>query len=463
MNLFHAEILLKEDYMRTMLLISLALIAAMPLTAQVNINYEKYKLKNGLTVILHEDHSVPIVGVNIWYYVGSGREEKGKSGFAHLFEHVMFQGSQHISKEEQIKSIEDVGGNFNGSTSTDRTNYWEIVPSNYVETALWLEADRMGFLLEGLTLEKLDNQRDVVKNERRQNYENQPYGLSSKLIAENMYPPHHPYHWLTIGSQEDLSAASLEDVKNFFTRYYGPNNAGLSIAGNFKSSEMKKLVEKWFGDIPTGKPLERLKPIPFEFSGVKELLMEDRVQLPRLYLSWHSAPLFSNDDAALQLLANILGQGKSSRLYRALVYEKQIAQDVVTFQSSREIAGTFTIMATAKPGFTLSDLKKAIDEEIVKIKNELVQPRELDRVKNGYKSGAIYRIQNVGGFGGKSDQLNYYEYYTGDPGFLSKDLDRFMKVTTQEIQRAANMYMKMNAMVVLSVVPQGKTELKATL
>ncbi len=226
---------------------------------------------------------------------------------------------------------------------------------------------------------------------------------------------------------------------------------------------MKTLVEKWFGDIPAGQPVERLKPIPFEFSGVKELLMEDRVQLPRLYLSWHSSPSFSKDDAALQLLANILGQGKSSRLYRSLVYEKQIAQDVVSFQGSREIAGTFTIMATAKPGFGLTDLKKAIDEEIAKMKNELVQSRELERVKNGYKASAIYRIQNVGGFGGKSDLLNSYEYYTGDPGFLSKDLDRFMKVTAQDIQRAAQTYLNMSAMVVLSVVPQGKTELKATL
>lgn len=447
--------------MRSLIVLFLVALCAMPLMSQVDIKYEKYKLRNGLTVILHEDHSVPIVAVNVWYFVGSGREEKGKSGFAHLFEHVMFQGSKHISKEDQIKSIEDVGGNFNGSTNTDRTNYWEIVPSNYAETALWLESDRMGFLLEGLTLDKLDNQRDVVKNERRQNYENQPYGMAFKMIMETLYPADHPYHWLTIGTQEDLSAASLDDVKNFFTSYYGPNNAGLSIAGDFKIPEMKKLVEKWFGDIPAGEPLKKLKPISFAFSGAKHLLLEDRVQLPRLYLSWHSAPMFSKDEAALQLLANILGSGKSSRLYRTLVYDKQIGQDVFSSQGSREIAGTFSVVATAKPGIGLQELQKVIYGEIEKLKKELVLERELERVKNGYKASSIFRIQNIGGFGGKSDQLNYYNYYTGDPGYLSKDLQRFMNVTAEDIRRAANEYFKLDAMVILSVVPQGKTDLKA--
>lgn len=451
-----------EDTMRLALILAALIICVSPALTQIDIKYEKYKLKNGLTVILHEDDSVPIIGVNVWYYVGSGREEKGKSGFAHLFEHVMFQGSKHISKEDQIKSIEDIGGNFNGSTNTDRTNYWEIVPSNYAETALWLESDRMGFLLEGLTLDKLDNQRDVVKNERRQNYENQPYGGAFKVIMESLYPPDHPYHWLTIGTQEDLTAASLEDIKNFFVRYYVPNNAGLSIAGDFKIPQMKKLVEKWFGDIPMSQPLKRLEPIPFEFSGVKNLLLEDRVQLPRLYLTWHSSGSFTQDEPALQLLSSILGSGKNSRLYRRLVYEKQIAQDVYSSQGSREIAGSFSVVATAKPGVNLTEIKNIIMEEIEKMKNDLVLARELERVKNGYKASAIYRLQNVGGFGGKSDQLNYYEYYTGDPGYLSKDLQRFMNVTAEDILRVAKSYLKSDAMVMLSVVPQGKAELKAS-
>ncbi len=429
--------------------------------SQINIKYEKYTLPNGLQVILHEDHSVPIVAVNIWYHVGSGREKVGKSGFAHLFEHMLFQGSQNVEKGDHFRLLQDAGGTVNGSTSTDRTNYWEVVPSNFLELALFLESDRMGFLLEAMTQDKLDNQRDVVKNERRQNYENQPYGLAPKVINENLYPPDHPYHWLTIGTEEDLSNATLDDVKEFFKEYYIPNNASLCIGGAINPTEVKKLVEKYFGEIPSGKKIEKVKPSIPVLNENKYLLLEDNVQLPRLYISWLTVPHFTDSEAALNILADVISRGKNSRLFKSLVYEKQIAQDVMAYNNSAEISGSFTIVATAKPGISLKQIEEAIYSEIAKIKTEGITQRELDRSKNELEASFIYRLQSVGGFGGKTDQLNRYNIFLGDPGYFNKDLERYRKIKIDDVKAAATKFLKQTGKVVLSVVPKGKSDLQA--
>ncbi len=429
--------------------------------SQVNIKFEKHILPNGLNLIIHEDHSIPIVSVNLWYHVGSGREKQGKSGFAHLFEHMLFQGSKNVEKGNHFKLIQDAGGTLNGSTNTDRTNYWEILPSNFLELALYLESDRMGFLLDAMTQEKLDNQRDVVKNERRQNYENQPYGLASKIINENLYPPEHPYHWLTIGTQEDLSNATLEDVMEFFKKYYVPNNASLCIGGDINPKEVKKLVEKYFGEIPRGNEIEKMKPWIPVLNENKYLTMEDNVKLPRIYINWLTVQHFTDDEAALDLLATILSRGKNSRLYKSLVYEKKIAQDVSAYNNSAEVSGSFGIVSTAKQGASLKEIEEVINNELEKVKLEGVSEKELELAKNETEANFIYRLQSLGGFGGRTDQLNRYNIFVGDPGYFNKDLERYKKVSVEDIKRVANVYLKQNGKVVLSAVPRGKTELKA--
>ncbi len=427
---------------------------------QVNVPFEKYVLPNGLEVILHEDHSVPIVAVNVWYHVGSAREKPGKTGFAHLFEHMMFQGSKHVEKGDHFKLLQEAGGTLNGSTNTDRTNYWEVVPSNFLELALYLESDRMGFLLDAMDQAKLDNQRDVVKNERRQNYENQPYGLANKMINENLYPPDHPYHWLTIGTQEDLSNATLEDVIEFHKTYYGPNSASLCVGGDIDVKKTKELVEKYFGDLKPIPPASKLEPRGTTLEGRKYLLMEDRVQLPRIYIVWPSVPNFAADDAELDVLADILARGKNSRLYKSLVYERQIAQDVSATQFSGEISGQFRITATAKPGHTLRELETAIEEIIDGLKTGTVESRELDRAKNRIKADFVYQIQSVGGFGGRTDRLNLYNIFLRDPGYFNKDLERYTRVAAPRLQEVAQKYLRPER-IVLSVVPMGKKELQA--
>ncbi len=303
--------------------------------AQVSIPFEEYTLPNGLKVILHEDNSVPITAVNIWYHVGSAYEKPGRTGFAHLFEHMLFQGSQNVGDDQHFGLIQEAGGSLNGSTNNDRTNYFETVPSNFAEMVLWLESDRMGFLLPSMTQEKLDNQRDVVKNERRQRVDNQPYGRAFERLHGLLYEPSHPYSWPVIGSMADLSAASLEDVKEFFRLYYTPNNASLVVAGEFDKRRMKDWIGKYFGDIDHGAPIDKLEIQHPTLSEDRRETMEDRVQLARLYLYWHSTPLTGSDDATLDILADVLTGGKNSRLYKALVYEKQIAQSVFASQIIR--------------------------------------------------------------------------------------------------------------------------------
>jgi zinc protease len=416
------------------------------------IKYTQFFLPNGLRVIFHEDHSTPIVGVNLWYHVGSKNEETGRTGFAHLFEHMMFQGFKGYDYD-YVPVIQEVGGAINGSTTQDRTNYWELVPSNFLETALFMEAGRMKGLLDAMTQTKLDNQRDVVKNEKRQRIDNQPYGQATYKIQEVMYPEGHPYHWSPIGSMEDLSAASLEDVKAFFRRYYVPNNASLAISGDFNPAEARSLVEKYFGPIPKGDAISRPQPPAPALAKETREQIEDRVQLPRVYISWHSVPAYSKDEAALDTLSSILGSGKSSRLYKALLYDKQMAQQVGSFDGTNEVGGLFQIIATAKPGHTLEEIQQAIDAEIEKLKTNGPTAEEMERAYNAREASFVYGLQTVGGFGGKDDQLNNYATFLNNPGFFEQDLARYRKVTAADVQRAARQYLT-DKRYILSVVPR---------
>ncbi len=423
------------------------------------IKFEKYSLSNGLQVILHEDHAIPTVAVNVWYHVGSKNEKRGRTGFAHLFEHMMFEGSQH-NPSEFFEPLERVGANLNGSTSEDRTNYWEHLPSNYLELALWMEADRMGFLLPALDQEKLDNQIDVVQNERRQRVDNQPYGRVYEVMLEAMYPYDHPYSWPVNGSMEDIAAATLDDVKAFFTRFYTPNNASLCIAGAFDSAVTKKWIETYFGDIPTGPPVERIETWVSNLDAEKRMLMEDNVALPRIYLGWHTPPLHKPGDAELDILANILSSGKNSRLYKSLVYEKQIAQDVTAHQGSNEIGSTFQIVATAKPGHSLQELEAGINEELEKILKEPPGKEEVETAINGWEARFIRLLQSNGGFGGKADLLNQYNTFVGRPDYFQEDLNRYMAVTPGSVQAFAGDFIQLDKRVVINVQPLGKPEAK---
>jgi predicted Zn-dependent peptidase len=417
------------------------------------IKYTQFFLPNGMRVIFHEDHSTPIVGVNVWYHVGSKNEDKGRTGFAHLFEHMMFQGFKGYDFD-YIPVIQEVGGAINGSTTQDRTNYWELLPSNFLETALFMEAGRMANLLEAMTQTKLDNQRDVVKNEKRQRIDNQPYGQSFYKINEAMYPEGHPYRWPVIGSMEDLSAASMDDVKAFFRRYYVPNNASLVITGDFDPKEARALVEKYFGPIRKGEPVARPQVAAPKLDREVREQIDDRVQFPRVYMVWHSVPQYSKDEAALDLLANILGGGKSGRLYKALQYgENQIAQQVAIFNNTSEIAGLMQLVAQPRPGHTLEEIEKIVMAEIEKIKAAPPTPEEMERVYNAREASFIYGMQTVGSFGGKDDQLNSYATFLNDPGYFEKDLARYRAVTAADVQRVARQYLT-DKRYVLSVVPR---------
>lgn len=420
------------------------------------IAFEQYHLPNGLRVILHEDHSTPIVAVNIWYHVGSKNERPGKTGFAHLFEHMMFQGSQHYDND-YFAPLQQAGGQLNGSTNQDRTNYWETVPANYLELALWMESDRMGFLMPAMSQEKLDNQRDVVRNERRQSYENRPYGLVYETLLAAAYPPDHPYSWPTIGSMADLAVASREDVADFFRRYYHPGNASLCIAGDFDPAAAKRLVEKYFGPIPAGPKVDKVVPpaVPPLTEDVR-IGMTDRVGLARLYLAWPSTAAFAPDDAALDVLADVLAGGKTSRLYRRLVRDAQIAQDVTAYQNSGELDGSFMIIATARPETALADLETAVREEIDRLLAEPPTPAEVSRARARHEAEMVRQLEAVGGFGGRADQLNLYAVYTGDPGFLQQDFRRYQQVEADAVQRVARKYLGAKKIVV-EVLPGSET------
>lgn len=418
---------------------------------------ERRVLDNGLSVLVHEDHGCPLVAVNLWYHVGSKNERPGRTGMAHLFEHLMFEGSAHHDSG-YFQPLQAAGAVLNGSTNADRTNYWEVVPTGAVELALWLESDRMGYLLPALTEAKFANQRDVVLNERRQNYENRPYGRAAMAMLAALYPPDHPYHWLTIGSADDLRATTLDEVKAFFARHYHPGNASLAIAGAIEPARAFALAEHYFSEIPTGP--SRQVVTPPSFSPVSSrLVLEDRVELPRLYLAWHGPRMFAPGDAEVDLVADLLGNGKTSRLYKTLVYQRRVATEVAAFQQSRELAGFFQIVATAAPGHTLDELEAVIVDEVARLADEGPTCEELARVTAQAEAQFVYRLQTVGGFGGKSDQLNAYNIFVGDPAFFERDLARYLAVTPAEVAAATAQYLQSAGRVSVSVVPAGRLSL----
>jgi zinc protease len=423
----------------------------------LKLSFAKHTLDNGLDVLLHEDHSCPIVAVNLWYHVGSKNERPGHTGFAHLFEHLMFEGSQHYDRG-YFHPLQAAGAALNGSTNADRTNYWEVLPSNALELALWMESDRMGYLLPALTSARFSNQRDVVLNERRQSYENRPYGLASMAILAALFPSNHPYHWTTIGEIADLNAAQLDEAHEFFARYYHPANASLAIAGDIDADAALALARDYFGELEPGPA-----PVPVvaeaRLGGDTRLVLEDRVELPRLHMAWLTPPMFAASDAELDLVSDLLANGKTSRLYRRLVFDEQIATDVSAAQNSREIAGFLQVTATAAPGHALAEIERAVLEEVERLAAEGPRADEMERGRVQAEAQFVFRLQTVGGFGGKSDQLNAYNVFVDDPGYFERDLARYQAATPASLQQSVNTYVRNAPRVTLSVVPQGRANL----
>jgi zinc protease len=420
----------------------------------IKIPYETYKLPNGLNVILSVDRTTPTVAVNVWYHVGSKNEMAGRTGFAHLFEHVMFTGSGHVPYGTHDKLTEGVGGNNNGSTTNDRTNYYENIPSNYLESSLWMESDRMGFLLDTLDIAKLNAQRDIVKNERRQSYDNQPYGRVGEIFAAAMYPAGHPYSWPVIGSMTDLSAASEEDVKAFFRLYYAPNNATIAIVGDFDPAQAKAWVTKYFGDLPQGKQVQRPSVPLGKLQASKRLVYEDSVQVPRLYIQWPSVGVKSDDDYALSVMGSILSGPRTARLTKALVYDTQLATQVIAFQRSNEDVGEFQLIVIPRPDHSLTEIEDAADQIIKKFISEGPTAEELQKAKSGLELGFVRGLEsNLG----KANQLLDGAVFHDNPGYFSTDYQKTLAVTAADVKRVAAQYLGGNR-IVLSVVPKGKKD-----
>jgi zinc protease len=420
----------------------------------INIPFERYTLPNGLTVILSQDRATPTVAVNVWYHVGSKNEVPGRTGFAHLFEHVMFTGSGHVPYGLHDKLTEGVGGTNNGTTSNDRTTYYETIPSNYLESALWIEADRMGFLLDTLDLAKLNAQRDIVKNERRQSLDNQPYGRAGELLSQATYPASHPYSWDVIGSMEDLSAASEEDVKNFFRLYYAPNNAFLSIVGDFDPAQAKAWVAKYFDGVPRGRAITRPAVDPVKLTEEKRLVFEDHVQVPRLYVQWPSVGEKSDDQYALDVLGAILTGPRTARLTKALVFEQQAAANVSAGQGSNEDVGEFLMVITPRPEHSLTDLEAAADSVIEKMKTEGPTAEEIQKAVAGEELAFIRGLEsNLNKAMTLSDGAGFH----GDPAFFKTEYQKSLAVTAADVKRVANTYLT-KGRVVLSIVPAGKLD-----
>src|SRR5215204_5347577 len=373
------------------------------------LQFEKYTLPNGLEVILSQKRGLPMVAVNLWYHVGPANEEKGRTGFAHLFEHMMFQSSKHVPPDSHIRLLEAAGASdLNGTTDYDRTNYFETVPSNQVELALWLESDRMGYLLDKLDQAALSNQQDVVRNERRQSVENEPYGLAEETLTQTLFPAGHPYYGNVIGSHEDIQAAKLDDVKKFFRQYYAPNNASLAIVGDFEPAQMKALVQKYFGTLKRGPAAPPIKADTPKITSQRRKVVNARVELPRVYMAWLTSPILKPGDADADIAATILGGGRSSRLYKKLVYERQIAQDVSAFQYSLILGSSFIIEATARPGRTVEELEKALEEEIAALAAAPPQASEVERARNQFETTTVSSLESISGL---ADRLNLYNHY----------------------------------------------------
>jgi zinc protease len=423
------------------------------------IKYEKYTLANGLDVIMSEDHRLPLVSTNIWYHVGPANELPGRTGFAHLFEHMMFEGSKHVPGNAHIRYLEAAGASdLNGTTDFDRTNYFETLPSNQLELALWLESDRMGYLPDKLDQASLTNQQDVVRNERRQSIENSPYGIVEEGMFHLLFPKAHPYHADVMGSHADIQSAKLEDVRNFFKLYYAPNNASLAIVGDFDPVQTKQWVEKYFGPLRRGAPVPKIAAVTPPITAERRAVIHDQVELPRVYMAWLTTPIFKPGDADADLASSILGGGKSSRLYKKLVYEKQIALDVSASQESLILGSVFEIVVTARPGHTAAEMEKAVDDELAGFRKSGPTAVELDRARNGVETGMIEGLERLGGFGGVADRLNEYNHYLSNPGYFPQDVQRYQSATTESIRAFAEEQLKPTARVVVYGIP-GKPDL----
>lgn len=430
--------------------------AAQAPAAALSVPYTQFRLPNGLQVILHRDTRVPMVAVNTWYHVGSGREKPGRTGFAHLFEHLMFEGSAHVPEDAFDQWLEAAGGNNNGSTTEDRTNYVTDVPASALELALFLESDRMGHLLPSMSPARVDGQRDVVKNERRQSIENQPYGKAFVELGALLYPKDHPYSWPVIGSMADLTAASYEDVVEFFRTYYAPGNASLVVAGDIDLDETRRLVEKWFSDVPAGSAAPPVAPPAAALTDVVRRTMTDRVQLERLIVAWLTPAQFAPGDAALDVVARVLAGGKTSRLYRRLVYDLQMAQDVEAYQDSRALGSSFIVSVTARPGRSMEEIRRIVDEEIARLAGAPPDARELGRAVNQVEASFYRQMERVGGFYGKANQLNAYYTATGMPDWFAEDLARYRSIAAPDVQAAVQAYLPSDRRVELLVVPEKK-------
>ncbi|MFP2925353.1 M16 family metallopeptidase [Pyxidicoccus sp. 3LG] len=419
------------------------------------IPYEKYTLPNGLEVILSVDRKLPVVAVNVWYHVGAYHEQPGRTGFAHLFEHMMFQGSKNVADDVHISLLEQIGGtDLNGTTSFDRTNYFETVPSNQLETALWLESDRMGFLLDALTAEKLETQREVVKNERRQSIEIAPYGQAREKAWHTLFPLPHPYHGDVIGSMQDLNAATLDDVKNFFRQWYAPSNATLTIVGDFDVAKTKALVEKYFGSLPSHPKPARPEVAPVKLTAPVVIRHEEKVaRLPLLSIQWLTPAYLEAGDATADVLATVLATGKASRLYRRLVLEKRLAQSVSATQMSQGGQSVFTLDVVASPGVSTDTLLKEVDAVLEEVRRNGITPEELNRARTRFDTRMLAGLQAVGGFGGKADVLQNYNHFTGEPNYISQDLGRYESITPDDVKKFAQDTLRNDARVILHAVP----------
>lgn len=439
---------------------SLLLLLAGPVAAAEvpEVRYDKTTLPNGLEVILVEDHRLPIVAVNIWYHVGPANEAPGLTGFAHLFEHMMFAGTRHLPRGLADRLLEGAGAtDSNGSTDYDRTNYYDTVPANQLELALWVHADRMGYLLDVLDQAALSNQQDVVRNERRQSVENRPYGVVEEALNHALFPKTHPYYAAVIGSHADIQNAKLADVRDFFKRYYGPNNASIVIAGDIDKVKTRALVAKYFGSFKKSPPVVHPKVATPAIARERRITVPDRVELPRLYMAWLTPPAFQPGDAELAVTAQILAGGKSSRLYKTLVYERQIAQEAAAAQNSNALTSTFIVDATARPGHEPSELETAIDAELKALRDTGPSEQEVERARNTIETAMLTSIEKLGGTG-LANQINQYNQYTGDPGYLPKDIERLRRVTAADVRRVAQAYLQPNARVIVAGVP-GKPDL----
>jgi zinc protease len=424
--------------------------------AEVAIPFEKYVLRsNGLEVILSEDHTQPIVAVSLWYHAGPINEAPGRTGFAHLFEHLMFQGSRNVGVDQHFKLLEAAGASMiNGTTDYDRTNYFETVPANQLGLALWLESDRMGFLLDSLTQRRLDAQRAVVMNERRQAVENRPYGPSGEKLVQTLFGADHPYYGYVIGSLRDLGAASLDDVREFYTHYYAPANATLVVAGDFDPTQTKALVDRYFGALER-RPVPQDRPVETpRLTGERRVTMTEPVRLARLELGWLSPPALTNEDAACEVLAVLLARGESSRLYRRLVRDQEIAQDVSASQESLALASIFRITVTGRPGVAPKQLEATTQEVIDELRRTPPTERELVRARNWIVTSRMIRLQRIGGFGGRADTLNRYNQYVGDPGFLARDLARYDALTPESVHAVAAELLTTETRAVVTTVPR---------